>query len=72
MFKGLKSKTVCRENPRGQAIIEYILLVTAVLILMIVFLGKNSPFKSKVEGALNSTVAQIDSLKNEIDFNVTP
>ena len=69
MFKNFKLKKFCHEKPRGQSVVEYILLVTAVLILMIVFLGKNGAFKSNVENTLNSTVDSIDNLRNEIDFN---
>ena len=55
-------------NSSGQNVVEYLLLVTTVLIVAIVFLGKNGPFHRSVEGVLNETVEQLNDLRNEINF----
>jgi len=45
------------KNKRGQSTVEYVLLVTAVVAVIIVFLvSGNSPFKTQLNATLNSAV----------------
>lgn len=54
---------------RAQSIIEYIVLVTAVVMVFIVFLNPNGPFRRTVENLLiNGTVDQINAMVNEIYY----
>ena len=55
-------------NSNGQNVVEYLLLVAGVLIVAILFLGKNGPFHKGIEGVLNGTVEQINNLQNEINL----
>lgn len=56
-------------NFKAQNIIEYILLVVAVLLVFLVFLNpKSGPMKNSVEKTINGTVNMIDSAANEIKF----
>ena len=58
----------CRSN-RGQSSIEYILLVSAVLIVLIVFLNPTGVFTQRIEGGiLNKAVEQVNSISNDIQF----
>ena len=43
-----------KRNKQGQSTVEYILLVTAVVFVMILFLvGNNAPFQKKLNGTLD-------------------
>ena len=48
-------------NKRGQSTVEYILLVTAVVAVIIAFVtGNNSIFKTQITSTLNQTTNQIN------------
>jgi uncharacterized membrane-anchored protein len=49
--------------------VEYILLVAAVLLVCIYFFTNNGPMPNAVNGALNSIVNQINNLNSQIQFN---
>lgn len=56
-------------NSNGQNIVEYILLVVAVLLVFFVFLNPHgSPLKNSVETTLNSTINLIDNAASEIQL----
>ena len=59
-------------STKGQNVLEYLLLVMAVLITLIVIFFKDNLFKSRVQEALNATVNMIDSARNEINFGIPP
>ena len=59
-------------NRKGQNTVEYILLVVAVLLVFIVFLSPQGPYKTTVEKILfNTTVNQLQGLSDEIKLNNT-
>ncbi len=54
----------------GQNIIEYILLVVAVILVFLLLLNPQSGLiKNSVERTLNSTVNMIDQINKEIKLN---
>ena len=55
-------------NRKGQNVVEYILLVVAVVVVCIFFLRQNGPFKSAVEKSLDTTTQRIDKASSEIKF----
>jgi hypothetical protein len=55
-------------NSKGQNLIEYILLVTAVVIVCIFFFARGGPMSAGVNAALNSMVNQVDNLSGQIRF----
>ena len=58
-----------RNNRKGQNVMEYILLVAAVLGVFIVFLSPTGKYKKTLENSLfNGTIKQLESVKNEIKF----
>ncbi|MBF0483764.1 MAG: class III signal peptide-containing protein [Candidatus Omnitrophica bacterium] len=65
MGKGVFCKA--REN-KGQSTIEYIILVTAIIAVMILFLAKGGPFQKAVnqtlESSKNSMLEMSNRLKN--------
>ena len=57
------------KNKSGQNTIEYILLVVAVLTVLIVFFGQGGTYHKAMENSLlNSTVLQLQHVKDEIKF----
>ena len=51
------------KNKRGQSTVEYILLVTAVLAVIVALVaGKNGAFQQQLNGTLNTAVADMNSL----------
>ena len=54
---------------KGQNLIEYILLVTAVAIVCIYFFSQpNGPMGQSINASLNGVVEQINDLNKEIQF----
>ena len=50
------------KNKRGQSTVEYILLFTAVIVVVIAFLGpKNSVFSTQLNSVFNQAAADINS-----------
>ena len=59
-------------NKRGQNIIEYLLLVTAVAIVAIVFLSSNGPFRGALENSLNLVmVTHLTNIAQNVVLNTT-
>ena len=55
-------------NKKGQSTVEYIVLVTAVVLVMILFLvGDQSPFKSKLTGTVGTVSDGMEALATRID-----
>ncbi len=59
-------------NNRGQNVIEYILVVTAVVLVFIVVFAPNGPFRGAVKQNLDSVVTAIDQGKDSIKFSGPP
>ncbi|MDE2027304.1 MAG: hypothetical protein KGJ11_02025 [Candidatus Omnitrophica bacterium] len=55
-------------NSKGQNIIEYILMVTAVLLVCIYFFTAG-PMKQSVNTALNTMVNEIQNINSQINFS---
>ena len=57
-------------NSKGQNVVEYVLLVTSVVLVCIYFFGNlsTSPLGSGLNAALNSTVNMIHSINSPIQF----
>ena len=59
-------------NKRGQNIIEYLLLVTAVAVVVIVFLSSNGPFRGALENSLNLVmVTHLTNIAQNVVLNTT-
>lgn len=57
------------KDNKGQNIIEYILLVVAVILVFLVLLNpKSGPVKTSIETTLNSTVNMIDATNQDIQL----
>lgn len=50
-----------RHSPKGQQIIEYLLLFAVIVIVLVFFLGPAGPFRNAVNQAINITLEQIDN-----------
>ena len=57
-------------NNNGQNMVEYILLVTSVLIVSIYFFSKG-PMSQSVNASLNSIVNEIDIINSQIQISST-
>ncbi len=57
----------CFDN-RAQSTFEYILAVSAVIVVLIVFLNPQGPFRNVVENSLNKTVDQINAMTDSFNF----
>jgi len=55
-------------NAKGQNMVEYVLLVTAVLLVCIYFFTTSSPMPNSINAALNSIVNQLNNLNSQIKF----
>ena len=53
-------------NNKGQNLVEYILLVAAVVLVLIVFLRRHGP----MEGSLNRTLYSIDDTLNALNAEI--
>ena len=54
---------------RGQSVVEYILLVVAVVTVLIVFLSPQGPYKKSLEKSFfNATINQIKKNTSQIKF----
>ena len=54
------------KNRKGQSTLEYIILVTAVIAVVIVFLGPGSPFRNRVNQALDEVSNRMTDMSNRI------
>ena len=59
------------EETKGQNMIEYVLLVTAVLLVCIYFFTSKSggPMTNSINSSLNSIVNQINNLNSQIQLS---
>jgi uncharacterized protein (UPF0333 family) len=56
------------KNKRGQSTLEYIILMTAVVVVIIAFvISPNSPFKTAMNTTLNSGTQMMMSMGNQIN-----
>ena len=56
------------KNKRGQSTVEYVLLVTAVVAVMIVFAtNKNAGFQSQLCSTLNTATSDIGTVMTQLD-----
>ncbi len=57
-------------NSKGQNMVEYVLLVTAVLLVCIYFFTASSggPMPGAINASLNSIVNQLNNLNSQIKF----
>lgn len=53
MFKNKKGQTTLATTKKGQTTLEFILLVTAVIAALLVFLGPTGPFRERVNGTVD-------------------
>ncbi|HOW36074.1 MAG TPA: hypothetical protein PL155_06655 [Candidatus Omnitrophota bacterium] len=56
------------KNVKGQSTFEYIILLAAVIVLLLVFLSPAGPFKRTVEGTLNGSVDSIGIILQNTTF----
>jgi len=55
------------KNKKGQSTVEYILLVTAVVAVLIIFTNANtSPFKSQLNQTLNTVTSDMGMMGNRL------
>ncbi len=59
-------------NNRGQNVIEYILVVTAVVLVFVVAFAPNGRFHQAVKKNLDSVVPAIDQSSDSIKFSGSP
>jgi hypothetical protein len=55
-------------NKKAQNVVEYVLLVAAVLVICIYFLGPGGPMSQSVNSSLNSIVNQINNINSQIQL----
>lgn len=56
-------------STKGQSVFEYIILLAAVIIVLLVFLNPTGAFRFTVENVLNGTVDQLNTMVNAINFS---
>jgi Flp pilus assembly pilin Flp len=55
------------KNKRGQSTVEYVLLVTAVIAVIIVMVtSKNSGLQSQLNSTLNSAIGQVGTMSDKL------
>ncbi len=59
-------------NNRGQNVVEYILVVTAVVLVFVVVFAPNGPFRGAVKKNLDSVVPAINQGTDSIKFSGSP
>ena len=58
------------KNQSGQNVVEYALLIVAVMVIVIAFIGRGSYFRDSIEGIINGIPENINRLNDEIFFNI--
>ena len=56
------------KSQKGQSIFEYIIFLTTVIVVGLVFLGANGVFKRKVESSLNQAIDTLNVMVNRIVY----
>ncbi len=60
-----------RGHKRGQSTLEYVLLVTAVIVIIIwLVMGTNSPFRSTVNGTLTNSLNAMNVMSNRLSSSL--
>jgi Flp pilus assembly pilin Flp len=55
------------KNKRGQSTVEYVLLITAVLVVIIAFVStKNGGFQGQLNSSLNAAASDINSMGDKL------
>ena len=60
------------KDSKGQNMVEYILLVAAIILVCIYFFTNNGPMPNAINASLNSIVNQINNINGQIQFNSQP
>ena len=56
-----------RGKRKGQSTLEYVLLVTAVIVVMIgLLMGDNSPFRSTLKNSMNSSIGYMGTMSTRL------
>ena len=58
-----------RDNRTGQATFDYIILVSAVIVVLLVFLNPGGFAKRTIEKILDNTANQFNAMANSLNFN---
>ena len=53
---------------KGQSTFEYLAVFAAAVVVLLIFLNPNGPFRNKVEGLLNQSVDQMNSMVDGINL----
>ena len=56
-----------RKPNGGQSIVEYILFLTAVVVVLLAFIGTKGFFRDRVESTLNQSVDALDRMVRNVD-----
>lgn len=56
------------QNPKGQTMIEYLILFTAVVAVLLVFLFPRGIFHGALGRSMNITLNQIDVMANQMNY----
>ena len=60
-------------NKKGQSTVEYIVLVTAVLSVAILFLtSKNGPFQTQLNSTMGTVTGQMTNMADRLSTSQTP
>ncbi len=54
---------------KAQSVIEYLLFISAVILVLLGFLAPNGPFHKSIEGVMNQSVNQIEDMGNNYNFD---
>ncbi|OGX06970.1 MAG: hypothetical protein A2Z88_04160 [Omnitrophica WOR_2 bacterium GWA2_47_8] len=57
------------QNRQGQQLIEYMLVVTAVVVIMLIFLGPLGPMKRAINDSLDASVNYLERVSRNVVFN---
>ncbi len=69
MFKRKKSKNTNRNKKTGQSTVEYVILVAAVLVVLIIFLKPDGTFSSAFNATLVSGTNGMEEMANRLQFS---
>ena len=64
----IKSSSKSHRPPKGQNIIEYLLLMVSCILIFLVFLTPTGLFRNMVENTMNGTVNQLEDMANNVVF----
>lgn len=55
-------------DKKAQNIVEYLLFITVIIVVLVIFLGPTGPFRGAVNRALDGSINQLENIASSTTF----